>query len=354
MKSKNILFFLVTYTKYWEAVFSEILNIGGYNVTVVFDDKWADAGISIFHLKSRFNIDVRAKSVLFNNNGLAGFLADLKPVIIYLPGWMDRDYLTAAKHYKNQSSSVVTICGIDDQWHSKIRQYIGIIYYKFFLRKIFDYMWVSGPRQYHYARMFGYTDKNIIFNLLSAPSIFFTARRQVKKRFIFIGRFVQLKNISRLINSFVELDPLIKKDWSLLLVGDGECADDLRQSFSHYPDIVFYPFLSHSKLADLLTDGGVFCMPSYTEAWGVAIHEAAASSLPLLISRSAGASSVFLIHGYNGFVHDPNDNEEIKMYMEIFCSMSMEQLLIFSNRSGSLAHRIRPEYSAYSFISAIK
>jgi glycosyltransferase involved in cell wall biosynthesis len=74
-------------------------------------------------------------------------------------------------------------------------------------------------------------------------------------------------------------------------------------------------FLQPEELVSEYADADVFTLASRSDTYGVVVHEAAASGLPLVISRHAGASSTLVRHGENGFVIDPFDRDKYADYL---------------------------------------
>ena len=64
-------------------------------------------------------------------------------------------------------------------------------------------------------------------------------------------------------------------------------------------------------------------MPSLYEAWGVVIHEAVISGLPVITTYQTGASSDFVINNKNGFLYDAKNEKELKNI--ILRSMNMPE-----------------------------
>jgi glycosyltransferase involved in cell wall biosynthesis len=68
--------------------------------------------------------------------------------------------------------------------------------------------------------------------------------------------------------------------------------------------------VAEAELARTYVDVDVFALLSRHEPWGVAVNEAAASGLPLLLSDRVGAASDLLIDGRNGFLVPAGDVDE--------------------------------------------
>ena len=161
-------------------------------------------------------------------------------------------------------------------------------------------MWVSGKPQYHYAQRMGYEQENIISNLYSADTRIFKKAVNISRRFVFIGRFDPVKGLSVLLDAYYRLQEEIKAEWPLVLIGGGELSEEIEKRKSKY--VIVKPFMQPAELIDELTQGGVACITSHSENWGVAIHELAIWSFPLILSSACGAATESLITDYNGYL----------------------------------------------------
>jgi glycosyltransferase involved in cell wall biosynthesis len=120
-----------------------------------------------------------------------------------------------------------------------------------------------------------------------------------------VARLVPEKGIDDLIRAIAKSgDPRIR----LVIAGDGpqrgalvELADRLGVR------VTIVGHVAEAELARMYVDADVFALLSREEPWGVAVNEAAASGLPLLLSDRVGAASDLLSDGKNGFVVPAGD-----------------------------------------------
>lgn len=322
-------------------------NIG---LTVVFYDK-KNINSSRYIVPSIDGINFIQRSVV-DKQGLLDLLIKEDPSIIYISGWVDKDYIWAAKKYKRRNFDVKIVNGIDDQWFGSLRQHIGAYYFKFSYRKLFDYFWIAGKPQYQYAQKFGYNQQNIIYNLLSADETIFSTGSVVSQRFVFLGRFVTVKGIDLLLDAYNSLSEDVKSKWPLVLIGDGPLRDSIKANQDK--NIQILPFLQPDELKNEIQKGGVLCLPSRFESWGLVIHELALNGYPLVVSSVCGAASEFLINGYNGYMFESGSVESLRNSLLNIISLSNENLSLFSLRSRMLGVRINSEISAYSLLSILK
>lgn len=318
-------------------------------VTIVYWDSAKDTG-NRFSVESDANVTLLKRSD-HDDDSLCRLLIGLDPDLVYLSGWMDPGYVKAVNRVRRGATDFVTVCGIDDQWFGTIRQIVGSLYFRIHYRKIFDYMWVAGKPQYHYARMMGYDPGRIISNLLSADQSKFSCESGTEKRFVFFGRFDRVKGIDTLLDAHASLPEASRLEWPLVMIGDGEMRDLVERRASR--DVRLIPYLQPDALARELALGGVGMLTSTFEAWSVALHELAFMRYPLIVSRQCGAASEFLIHGYNGFLFEGGDAASLADAMKAMIARSDDERADMGRASAALATRITPEMSACSLLSLL-
>jgi glycosyltransferase involved in cell wall biosynthesis len=97
----------------------------------------------------------------------------------------------------------------------------------------------------------------------------------------------------------------------LVVAGDGPEREALVQLAAELGvRLTILGHVAEAELAQLYVDADVFALLSRHEPWGVAVNEAAASGLPLLLSDHVGAAADLLADGRNGFLVHAGDTEE--------------------------------------------
>lgn len=187
--------------------------------------------------------------------------------------------------------------------------------------------------------------------MLSADTSTFNKKSAVTKRFVFVGRFVPAKGLNLLLDAYDSLPEKVKAEWPMVLIGDGELRDDIEKRASSH--IIIKPFLQLDALIDELMQGGVACITSYHDQWGVAIHEMALIGYPLVLSSACGAATEFLISGYNGFLFRKGNVESLREALLRISELSAQELEAFSTRSHSLGRRITSDLVAHSLLSVL-
>jgi glycosyltransferase involved in cell wall biosynthesis len=120
-----------------------------------------------------------------------------------------------------------------------------------------------------------------------------------------VARLAPEKGLDDLLHVVAEAgDPRLR----LVVAGDGPQREALVELALELGVRLTLPgHLAEAELAQAYVDADVFALLSRHEPWGVAVNEAAASGLPLLLSDHVGAASDLLVDGGNGFLVPAGD-----------------------------------------------
>ena len=291
----------------------------------------------------------------FNLPQLKKFILELNPNIIFISGWMDKDYLKAVRVHRKKGIPVVT--GIDNIWSNSIKQKIASFLFPWIKNLFFSHAWVAGPYQYEFAKNLGFKSDKIIHSSYSADLNLFnnvyeetkeTKEKKYPHKFLFVGRLEKVKGVDILINAWENINARNEiKDWELTLIGDGS----LKELISEFSSISHIKFLQPDELKSEIKKYGCFVLPSRTEPWGLVLHEFAAAGFPIICSENCGAAPMFIINNYNGHTFIPNNVKNLENKMLKIINSSDEELLKKSLFSHNLGQRITPEISAANFMS---
>ncbi|WP_179351498.1 glycosyltransferase [Winogradskyella vidalii] len=259
-----------------------------------------------------------------------------QPNLIYCAGWVNKNYLKIAKTYKAKGIPVIT--GMDNQWLGTLKQHIASIFSQFLVRQYFTHIWVAGKPQYYYARKLGFQPQQILTGLYCADEAIFNSVKQTEHQaqLVFVGRIVAHKGVQVL---FEVVDALLKSktfDFKLHVVGSGP----LEHLIPNHPNVQHTPFVDPEEIPNLLTNAGTFILPSYYEAWGVVVHEAALAGLPIIATQQCGAATELLIDGFNGYKYEANDKEALSKIIKKMMTQNKEDYFKMAENSKSLASTI--------------
>ena len=117
--------------------------------------------------------------------------------------------------------------------------------------------------------------------------------------FLYAGKFYALKQLDVLITAFKQLSG---EQYRLLLYGNGEQQEQLKELAKTDRRILFQPFRNQSDMPWVYRVGDVFVLPSKSETWGLGVNEAMACSRPALVSDQCGCAPDLIVQQQTGLV----------------------------------------------------
>ena len=97
------------------------------------------------------------------------------------------------------------------------------------------------------------------------------------------------------------------------------------------PDVEFVGSVSHDRTKEIFEKSDIFVLPSYEsdsqyEAWGLVVNEAMSMGLPVITTTGVGASFDMTNDGYNGFVVQENNVDELYQAMNKILAFDLIQM----------------------------
>jgi glycosyltransferase involved in cell wall biosynthesis len=276
---------------YTVACYKSLSLIKGLEITLVYQQPIIDAPYSSFDLsfcKKTIVDNYQIKSILFNE------CKHLDIDCILMASWNFPQYMRIAKYWKKKGVKVIST--FDGQWRCTIKQCIGIITSKIFLKPAIDNFFVPGDRQATFARKLGY--KNPRQGLYCANSSLFTVQLNLVKKFIFIGRLIGIKGVDLLLDAYADYRKTVLYPWDLIIVGEGA----YKSKCESLAGVTVKGFMQPNELPTVLNDASCLILPSKFEPWGVVVHEAVLSGLLVICSNNVGSSTWFVRDGLNGLI----------------------------------------------------
>jgi glycosyltransferase involved in cell wall biosynthesis len=128
---------------------------------------------------------------------------------------------------------------------------------------------------------------------------------------VYVGRLEEYKGVDLLLDAFLRARRS-GADLHLLAVGGGSMQSWLEERASAEAPgrVTFVGFQQPADLARFYAAGDVFCLFSRQEPFGAVLAEALAAGLPVVSSRTAGATGDLVVDGLNGWAIDPFAAEE--------------------------------------------
>lgn len=191
--------------------------------------------------------------------------------------------------------------------------------------------WVMGLPQRIYWQFYGASEKKFFdggyypvdgkrFNCSDEKHLIeplkCIAENPDKKTLLFVGRFVNVKNLQMLIEAFNRI--VRQTPTQLVLVGEGEEKINLEKIVREkkIPNIIFAGPVENKNLASLYSTAYCYIQPSLYEPAGIVIHEALMAGLPVIASDVCGYANTMLIHEWNGFVFRNGNVDDLTFYLK--------------------------------------
>lgn len=261
---------------------------------------------------------------------------EFSPDLLYVSGWGDKRFRKIARLFRKRDIPV--IMGMDNHWKGSIWQVIAGSVGPLFLKRLFSHIWIPGDPQYYYARKLGFEEREIHTGLYCADEHKFKEINQDKsdKQITFVGRLVEHKGLKILFEVLEELIAENNLNFKVHLIGSGPFESKIPK----HPLVSHSPFVDPEELPMKLSNAGFFILPSLYEAWGVVIHEAALAGLPIISTHETGATSEFLIDGFNGFRYKADNASALKDILLGINEIGEDEYFRMSQNSKMLASRI--------------
>lgn len=128
-----------------------------------------------------------------------------------------------------------------------------------------------------------------------------------KRVFVFAGKLVAIKNVGLLCDVISETFP----DILLLIVGDGEQAEELKMKNTAFNNIKFAGFVNQSEISTYLSVADAVVLASTSETWGFVINEAMAWGKPCIVSDKVGSKGDLVQNGKTGFIFRSGDKSSL-------------------------------------------
>ncbi|MEP7151828.1 MAG: glycosyltransferase family 4 protein, partial [Nitrospira sp.] len=134
--------------------------------------------------------------------------------------------------------------------------------------------------------------------------LFAPASDEMKRPFtiICVARLIERKGQHHLLQAFAQLRGSCAEPMRLMFVGTGDAEAQLRalaDSLQVAEAVTFKGFVSREQMPTLYREADVFVLPSQQEGMSIALLEAMASGLPVIVTDTGGTAEL-VTQGQNG------------------------------------------------------
>ncbi len=234
----------------------------------------------------------------------------------------------------------------DTNWKGSLRNWIiDPVRHRLLINHRFDGVLVPGRSGARLARHCGFPSARVAQGLYGAdPALFRSgpALADREKRFLYVGQFIERKNVLALARAFVRFVQDYP-GWTLEMCGSGPLQD----AIPDHPAIVTRGFVQPGELSALLATARCLVLPSHVEHWGLVVHEAALTGCALALSDTIGAADD-LASPINAVTFPSRDEAAIYKALAQMAEWSDSQWCDAGMHSQSLAKQFGPTHFAKS------
>lgn len=136
---------------------------------------------------------------------------------------------------------------------------------------------------------------------------------------LFAGKLDPVKYPDLLLQAFETLN---QQNTHLLFVGNGPLEEELKAKKSLLktaPRIHFLDFQNQSAMPFIYQSCDLFCLPSISETWGLAVNEAMACSKAVLVSDQVGCAANLILEEKNGVTFQSKNETDLVLKLQLLC-----------------------------------
>lgn len=287
------------------------------------------------------------------------------PEVFVLAGWAAPAFVRWAREVKASGGKV--IMATDEAFVDRsFRQFVRKWRYLLKFDSLFDRVFVCGAGGVkQFVDYYGLPSYKVFTGCYASdPSLFFNGPplKNRDKKFLYVGRFDENKNVLPMCEAFKRVHAR-HPDWELEICGSGPLVKEVGRlagienwtgkTIEHGNGLLLTGFIDNSKLGEKYRSARVFILGSFSDKWGVVVHEAAASGCLLLLSDHVGAHYDFA-REENSALFRPDSIDEFEVAMEKLVNMMDSQLVRAQETSVRLAAGFSPYVYGRNLRSAIE
>lgn len=165
--------------------------------------------------------------------------------------------------------------------------------------------------------------------------------------FLACTRFLPRKNVDGLLRAYERYCRRSEgPPWGLVILGSGaesERLGRLERRLNLVQKVSWPGFVQYDSLPVYYGLASAFIHPAKSEPWGLVVNEAAASRLPLLVSKTVGARYELVEEEANGYLFDPFNVEDLAESMAAMSRLDDETRRRMGRHSEAIVDRFSPQ-----------
>lgn len=272
------------------------------------------------------------------------------PSAIVCGGWYPKVYWKWLQEVKHVGGK--TIFCTDEPYRGQgIKEWIRNLRFQVCFRRWIDFVFVAGEGgRKKFVDFYKMPAKRVVSGVYSGdPELFYNGEplNTRAKKFVYVGHYDENKNVLALCKAFAQTQ---NQDWSLELYGGGPLAETLKQYETERIKVNGY--INADQLGDVYRAARCFVLGSFSEQWGVVVHEACMCGCLLLLSNRIGSRFDFA-RQENAALFNPASVEDLRKAFESIMAKTNAELEAGQKKSVELGKAFTPNQFATRLLSII-
>jgi 1,2-diacylglycerol 3-alpha-glucosyltransferase len=285
----------------------------------------------------------------------------VKPDVVACTGWADPEYHVALRicHKAGIPTIVMSDSTFDDEprkwWKERLK---GPVI------RGFSAAVVAGTRSRSYIRGFSFPQAGIFEPCDVVDNAHFSrsgggnALKDISpgQYFLCVSRLLPKKNLLLLVASYAAYRLLHGAGaWDLVILGSGELEAQLLAAIegAGISGHVRLPgFVQYEQLPGFYANAGACVLASLSDQWGLAINEAMAAGLPVIVSNGCGCAPDLVVEAENGYSFDPLDGGALTTLLHRVAMSSPESRKKMGEAGRNRIQYYTPERFAEALVGA--
>lgn len=171
--------------------------------------------------------------------------------------------------------------------------------------------------------------------------------------YLFVGRLIKRKNIDSILLALNEV--YICKDFAFYIIGDGGEKNNLESiasTLNSANNIIFTGYKDRNDVIQFMSMTEVFIMISDNETFGLVYIEAMSQGCIVIASKDGGMDGI-IKNGFNGFLCEQGNKDELIRICNIIRNMSKEEKSQISLNAINTAYKFSESNVAKEYINNI-